>query len=99
MHWASYQRWCGACSLHPDVIVKFETLNRDNLFVLKKLGLPLDGFEAHSNPTKTGGTQQSTWRTYFSMLDKSLVEGYKDMYFIDCELFGYDCDVSGFTVT
>ena len=96
MHWAVYEKWCAPCYTHYSSIVKFETLNIDNLYVLRQHGLNITGFEAHSNPTSNGGTREAMWRSYFRSLDRDLLERYKDRYQADCLLFGYDCDVSQF---
>ena len=96
MHWAVFEQWCAPCHVTYSAVVKFETLNIDNLFVLRKSGLNVTGFEGHSNPTSAGGTREATWKTYFRMLDRELLGRYKERYGVDCELFGYDCDVSQF---
>eukprot|EP00116_Pleurobrachia_bachei_P013992 sb/3474254/ len=96
MHWARYSDWCAPCSVNYTEIVKFETLNIDNLFVLKTHGLSYEGFEWHSNPTLKGSTKHATWRQYFSTLSPELLNLYRERYQQDCELFGYDCEVSSF---
>ena len=96
MHWAVYEKWCAPCSSNYTAIVKFETLNIDNLYVLRQHGLNLTGFQAHTNPTNNGGTREAMWKSYFRSLDRDLLARYKKRYQIDCLLFGYDCDISQF---
>ena len=96
MHWARYEKWCAPCHSNYSSIVKFETLNIDNLYVLKQHGLNTTGFESHTNPTNSGGTRDLMWKSYFRSLDRALLTGYRERYRVDCLLFGYDCDVSQF---
>ena len=96
MHWAVYEEWCAPCYRNYSAIVRFESLNLDNLYVLRTSGLNRTGFAAHANPTSAGGTGEAVWKMYFRTLSRNLLELYRQRYSVDCELFGYDCDVSQF---
>ena len=95
-HWVAYEKFCAPCAMKYDVIAKFETLDRDNMFVVKTAGLNETQWAGHSNPTSSGGTGEETWKSYFKQLDRGLLELYREMYKVDCQLFGYDCSVGEF---
>jgi hypothetical protein len=95
-HWASYEKYCAPCAVNYSAIVRFETLHRDNLYVVKRAGLEIREWSDNKNPTSAGRTGDNTWRHYFSQLDRELLQLYRDVYRVDCEMFSYDCDVTQF---
>ena len=95
-HWASYETYCAPCAMNYNMIVKFETLHRDNMYIMERTGLEEGEWSGDRNPTLQGRTGEEIWRGYFSLLDRGLLELYQEMYSVDCELFSYDCHVSSF---
>lgn len=98
MHWATFESWCTPCNTPFNNIIKFETLNRDNEYLLKRAGLDPAGFSKHENPTLLGGTKTEIWKEYFGELSVDLLRGWRDRFSVDCELFGYDCGIEEFII-
>ena len=94
-HWAPYEKYCAPCALNY-TIVRFETLLRDNLYVINRAALDATAWSDFRNPTSEGRTEHETWSAYFRQLDRELLDRYRDMYRVDCEIFNYDCDVTQF---
>ena len=96
IHWATYEKYCAPCSVNYTTIIKFETLHRDNMYILKKAGLDERSWSDNRNPTSAGRTGEEIWRQYFRQLDRELLHLYATLYREDCEIFQYDCDVRQF---
>ena len=95
-HWASYEKYCAPCNTNYTVVARFDTLHRDNQYILARARLQAEEWGGTSNPTDRGRTGEEVWRGYFRELSEDLLNRYKQVYQVDCQLFGYDCDVTQF---
>ncbi|XP_068249877.1 carbohydrate sulfotransferase 13-like [Palaemon carinicauda] len=90
-HWMPYYLYCTPCLLDYDVIAKFETLERDQNYVILKKHLGNKIKPTWKHLTK-GVKTSDTVRKYFATITKKdLMELYKK-YQLDFELFDYSVD-------
>lgn len=90
-HWMPYYLYCTPCLLDYDVIAKFETLERDQNYVVlkKRLGNRIKPTWKHL----TKGVKTSdTVRKYFATITKKDLMALYEKYRIDFELFDYSVD-------
>ncbi len=92
-HWTSYHSKCQPCQLHYNAIIKLETADQDNDYVMQKSGLSnLTSYEKQ-HETKGGQSSKNDIRDkYFSQVKCSLLEKVYDYYALDFELFDYKPD-------
>ena len=89
MHWVPIAKVCDLCVVFYDVIEKFETLERDQHYLLHRMGktelLPLLA-GLHTNHGSHSGTNITRYLDY---LDEHLLWSLKEIYKDDFDLFGY----------
>ncbi|XP_050707524.1 carbohydrate sulfotransferase 11-like [Eriocheir sinensis] len=87
-HWAPYYKFCSPCAAHFDLVLRFESLQRDEAYLLKKVqGLsevvsPKVMHSSHANYT-------SIVASYYGQLSPGQLLGLVKMYLPDFWLFGY----------
>ncbi|KAK7065346.1 hypothetical protein SK128_015664 [Halocaridina rubra] len=90
-HWMPYYLHCTPCLLDYDVIAKFETLERDQTYIIKEKHL-----ESKIKPSwkhLTNGIKTAdTIKKYFATITKKDLMGLYEKYKLDFELFGYSID-------
>ena len=92
-HWQTYELLCQPCKIPYDVIVKYETYERDLANVLVKYGnLSLEAAKRlipHSNKSP-GQTSAERARIYMKNIPESLLEKFYQVYKNDFDVFNYE---------
>jgi chondroitin 4-sulfotransferase 11 len=89
MHWTPITNFCTPCQVKFDVIIKFETLDDDQRYLIEKAGLNKVGIRPeHKNPGKGKHTNE-TLRNSFAELSKLQVKGLYEIFKYDFEIFDY----------
>ena len=91
-HWVQVTKSCDVCSKNYQVIEKFETLERDHYFLLKKLGQEGRYPEiagSHGNRSVKGKNPYDLVVQYFSQLDEYVLWDLQTVYKEDFAAFGY----------
>ncbi|XP_011164292.1 carbohydrate sulfotransferase 11 isoform X2 [Solenopsis invicta] len=88
-HWMPYYLFCTPCLVKYDIIAKVESLWRDQVYAINKLGLQdrIKPRWRHSN----GYVNAS--KVYFSQLNRAMVRRLYEKLRLDFELFDYSPDV------
>lgn len=88
-HWAPYYTFCSPCAASFDLVLRFETLHKDEMFLLEKVpGLsqvvsPKVMHNSHFNYT-------ALTASYFTQLSSQQLLGLLKIYLPDFRLFGYN---------
>ena len=94
MHWTPVYSFCNPCQLNLTHIIKFETLDRDTRSILEIAGLTNllqpNGKLMKKNTAKGYENTSSVVDKYLNELTPELINGLRDLYDIDFDLFGYD---------
>lgn len=85
-HWAPYVDLCHPCAIKYDIIGKYETLEEDAEFVLRKIGAPP---RLHFPPLVASKTS-SLVDAHMDTLTPDLRKRLYDTYQLDFKLFEYD---------
>ncbi|KAL0266501.1 UNVERIFIED_CONTAM: hypothetical protein PYX00_009018 [Menopon gallinae] len=93
-HWIPFYLYCTPCLLHYNVIAKVETMDRDQLYVIRLLGLQdrIKPRWRHKTQFTAGNAEKvsNIAKIYFQQLSVNEVNALYQKYKIDFELFGYD---------
>ncbi|XP_045599793.1 carbohydrate sulfotransferase 11 isoform X1 [Procambarus clarkii] len=87
-HWAPYYSFCSPCRVNFDYILHFETLPRDEAFLLQAvegLSRVVSPHNLHSSNTN----YETINRDYFSQLTSAQIQGLLAIYQHDFTIFGY----------
>lgn len=95
-HWIPYYLYCTPCLLHYDIIAKVETLNEDQIFAIRVLGLQdkLKPRWQHKtqftlNELRDTDTVSQVAKVYFQQLSVEEIINLYEKYQFDFDLFGY----------
>lgn len=88
MHWTPITNFCTPCQVRFDVILKFETLDEDQRYLIEKAGLTGVIKAEHRNMGKGKNTQELL-TSYYAQLTKSQVKGLYQIFKHDFEIFDY----------
>lgn len=91
MHWTPITNFCTPCQVKFDVILKFETLEEDQRYLIEKAGLGNVIKPEHKNSGKGKNTNEQLMNQY-AQLTKSQVRGLHEVFKYDFELFDYNPD-------
>nr|XP_053629793.1 carbohydrate sulfotransferase 10-like [Cherax quadricarinatus] len=94
MHWRPYWLTCAPCQVSYDVIAQVETLDLDQEYVIRQLGLQDQLFKLHthaSNFDVFNGTRDAV-QHYYSQVPLTLLNEVVQYYKQDFDLFGYSPD-------
>lgn len=95
-HWIPYSRFCSPCTVKYTTIAKLETLDRDNKYIVNKLGIekvlrqPTGKQANFINESRDGRKTEALIKRYFRQLNVETLEKLIKVYEDDFELFGYD---------
>lgn len=90
-HWMPYYLHCTPCLVDYDVIAKFETLERDQRYIIQKRKLEKKIEVSWKHLTK-GKKTAETVKKYFATITKEQLLKLYEKYRIDFELFNYSID-------
>ncbi|XP_045501939.1 carbohydrate sulfotransferase 11 isoform X1 [Colias croceus] len=90
MHWTPYTNFCTPCKFNFDIILKFETLDEDQRFLIQMARLQ-DIIKPEWRNSGKGGTLNNINHLY-SRLKKSQLDGLYNLYKNDFQLFNYTVD-------
>lgn len=85
-HWAPYVELCHPCFIKYNIIGKYETLEEDAEYVLRKIGAPPSLHFPPLVTSKTTALVEAHMNTLTPELRKKLYNAYQ----LDFKLFGYD---------
>ncbi|XP_076179445.1 carbohydrate sulfotransferase 11 [Ptiloglossa arizonensis] len=88
-HWMPYYFFCTPCVVDYDVIAKVETLWRDQIYTIHKLGLQ----EVIKPRWQHSGGHSNASRIYFSQLSRDMVHKLYGKFKLDFDLFDYSPDI------
>ncbi|KAL9905938.1 carbohydrate sulfotransferase 11 isoform X2 [Glossina fuscipes] len=88
MHFVASTRFCTPCLINFDIIMKFETLEEDQLYLIEKTGLKRVIAPEWRNMGKGKNTLELLLQ-FFSQLTRRELDGLYDYYRYDFELFDY----------
>lgn len=90
-HWAPYYRTCEPCALNYDYILKVETLDRDQNFLIQDTKLFNYLYEVRhpGNINPYGATTRKTLDQYITGIPRSLLDQIYKIYENDYKLFNY----------
>ncbi|KAG5678472.1 hypothetical protein PVAND_008142 [Polypedilum vanderplanki] len=89
MHWIPMSAFCTCCQVRFDLILKFETLDEDQRYLIEKAGLAGIIRPEHKNSGKGQKNTKELLMSYYAQLTKSQVKGLYQLYKYDFELFDY----------
>lgn len=89
MHWTPVVQFCTPCLVKFDVILKFETLDEDQRYLIEKASLNGVIKPEHKNSGKGKNTQELLM-SYYAQLKKSQVKGLYEIFKFDFEVFDYN---------
>ncbi|XP_069064890.1 carbohydrate sulfotransferase 8-like isoform X1 [Pleurodeles waltl] len=89
-HWDAVSRLCSPCSIHYDILGKFETVKDDAEHVLRIIGAPehlhFPDIKQHPNEIETN---KRMIKQYFQNLSSESLQPIQDIYSLDFALFHY----------
>lgn len=90
-HWTPYYRTCEPCALHYDYILKVETLDRDQNFLIQDTKLSNYLYEVRhpGNINPHGTTTRKILDQYIAGIPRSLLDQIYKIYENDYKLFNY----------
>ncbi|KAJ9592409.1 hypothetical protein L9F63_015929, partial [Diploptera punctata] len=91
MHWTPITQFCTPCQVDFDIIMKFETLQEDQNYLIHEAGLQEFIKPEWKNPAK-GRTTSELVSSYYSQLTSAQILQLYNIYRYDFELFGYTLD-------
>ncbi|XP_052743869.1 carbohydrate sulfotransferase 11 isoform X2 [Bicyclus anynana] len=91
MHWTPYSDFCTPCKFNFDVILKFETLDEDQRFLIQMARLQEVIKPEWRNSGKGTNTLHNINHLY-SRLKKAQLDGLYNLYKYDFQLFNYTVD-------
>ncbi|XP_015601183.1 carbohydrate sulfotransferase 11 isoform X2 [Cephus cinctus] len=87
-HWMPYYLFCTPCLVKYDIVAKVETLWRDQIFAIHKLGL-----QKKIKPRwRHSGGHSNASKIYFNQLSRDTVRRLYEKFKLDFELFDYSHD-------
>jgi chondroitin 4-sulfotransferase 11 len=89
MHWTPITNFCTPCQVRFDAILKFETLEEDQRYLIEKAGLSGIIKPEHKNSGKGRHTKELLM-SYYAQLTKTQVKELYAMFKHDFELFDYN---------
>jgi chondroitin 4-sulfotransferase 11 len=89
MHWIPMHAFCTCCQVRFDLILKFETLDEDQRYLIERAGLIGIIRPEHKNSGKGHKNTNELLMSYYAQLSKSQVKGLYQLYKYDFELFDY----------
>ena len=90
-HWMPYYLHCTPCHIDFDVIAKFETLQRDQNYIIQKRKLQ-DRIQPSWKHLTKGMETSRMVQKYFSTINKDDLYKLYNKYRLDFELFDYNID-------
>jgi hypothetical protein len=91
MHWEPVFKFCTPCQLNFTHIVKMETFDRDQIYILEKAEIRnLTGGVHKDNVGKGGQTSTNLTQHFLQELSPKLYQCLVDIYKVDFDLFGYE---------
>ena len=91
--WWPINKLCSPCSINYSAIARMSTFDRDSAFLIRRIGLNPTGWPGKTN-TSPGKPSEKVWDTYFNTLSRDFRDKYIEYYQKDCQMFGFDCDLS-----
>jgi len=91
MHWTPITKFCTPCQVKFDIVVKFETLDEDQRYLIKKANLNNVIKPEWKNNGKGRNTQDLVSK-YYSQLTREQLYGIYQLFRYDLELFDYSSD-------
>ncbi|KAI8115512.1 Carbohydrate sulfotransferase 9 [Lucilia cuprina] len=88
MHFVASTQFCTPCLINFDIILKFETLEEDQLYLIEKTGLKRIIAPEWRNMGKGKNTLELL-QQFYSKLSRNELDGLYDYYRYDFELFNY----------
>ncbi|XP_078518136.1 carbohydrate sulfotransferase 9-like [Lissotriton helveticus] len=89
-HWNAASHICSPCSIHYDILGKFETIKDDAEHVLRLIGAPMHlhfpNIKQHPNEIETN---KRMIKQYFQNLSSEYFQPLQDFYHLDFTLFNY----------
>ena len=89
MHWEPVYKFCTPCQFQFTDIVKMETFDRDQEYILQKAGIKTIVGLHKDNVGRGGQTSRDLTVKYLQKLPKGLYERLLSIYQIDFDIFGY----------
>lgn len=89
MHLVPASKFCTPCLIKFDIIVKFETLEEDQLYLIEKAGLEHVIMPEWKNSGKGRNTLELL-QTFYSQLTRKQLNGLYNYYKFDFDIFGYN---------
>lgn len=90
-HWIPYYLYCTPCYLDYEVIAKFETLDRDQRYLIQKLELENKVNPKWKHLTK-GKKTADVVKEYMATISKSDILKLSRKYIVDFEMYNYSFD-------
>ncbi|XP_014249508.1 carbohydrate sulfotransferase 11 isoform X2 [Cimex lectularius] len=89
MHWAPMTEFCTPCQISFDIIIKFETLQEDQKYLIELVGVQDKIKPEWKNPSKGKVTAEVLY-SYYSQLTVTQILQLYNIYRYDFELFEYN---------
>lgn len=88
-HWISYSRNCAPCLLNYDAVIKLESAQEDQEYVLEHSGLDKFAMLEFKHPTQGGKTEDHR-KEFYSQVHCDVLERLYILFQSDFELYEYD---------
>lgn len=92
-HWATVQELCHPCVIDYDCIGKLENITTDSRCVLERLSTDPMYFPHPRDSALTSTSDGNLLiQLYYQNISQPQMELLRDIYSVDCEMFGYNCE-------
>ncbi|XP_030853502.1 carbohydrate sulfotransferase 11-like isoform X1 [Strongylocentrotus purpuratus] len=90
-HWSEIHKLCSPCLVEYDIISKFETLDTDAEYILRRIHADsIVQFPSSIGSSPTNSSNTASIKSYFKDVPRSDLDKLYRRYQLDFELFGYD---------
>ncbi|XP_055384169.1 carbohydrate sulfotransferase 9-like [Condylostylus longicornis] len=89
MHLVPASKFCTPCLINKDIIIKFESLQEDQLYLIENAGLQHVIMPEWKNSGKGRNTLELLQK-FYSQLTRSQLDGLYEYYKYDFEIFDYN---------
>ena len=93
MHFVPATKFCTPCLINIDVIIKFESLNEDQLYLIEKTNLVNKILPEWKNSGKGSKNTLELLQSFYGQLTSDQKEGLYNYYKYDFDVFGFQLSI------
>ena len=88
-NWMSIHDMCHPCLVKYNYVAKLEMMNQDSILVLHRISNQTIRFSEFTDSI-TDSKSSDMFQKYYSSVPNKILDGIRELYALDFELFGYD---------